>query len=322
MGQLTTQRGSVLVVFLLALPVLWGVAQGAFKLAKSTQQALSDQRASDRSAYSMAAVAADTLNQIAINNQTIIAAHLLQGHLVSQMAWTDYAVQLTHKGSWALAWLAPGTSAWIHQKASHAQAFQRKQMPLWTQTLSVVGQVTQSHNQALLMSLPGRLIETNQKAGGPRSQAKINWLQARQFQSVPLQGRVRQAALSNRAWLNARNWSQSFFGLAKLRKRGNTQEVNGQWVAQDQLSFKVRRLFRSKTVTLAQGHSSSRNYGYAGSANLTAFHADELWFEAQAGAHEASARIFPRARARIDQVVLMPDWDAELAVRGLSRDWW
>jgi predicted nucleic acid-binding protein len=46
-GQLTTQRGSVLVVFLLALPVLWGVAQGGFKLAKSTQQALSDQRASD-----------------------------------------------------------------------------------------------------------------------------------------------------------------------------------------------------------------------------------------------------------------------------------
>ena len=186
------------------------------------------------------------------------------GHLVSQMAWTDYAVQLTHKGSWALAWLAPGTAAWIHQKASHAQAFQRQKMPLWTQTLSVAGKVAQSHNQRLLMALPGRLLETNQKAGGLRTRAKINWLQARQFQSVHFQGRVRQAALSHREWLNARNWSQSFFGLAKLRKRGNTQEVDGQWVAQDQLSFKVRRLFRSKTVTLAQGQSNSRTYGYAG----------------------------------------------------------
>ena len=173
------------------------------------------------------------------------------------------------------------------------------------------------------MALPGRLLETNQKAGGLRTRAK-NQLASSSTISVRALSRACASGrfIPYREWLNARNWSQSFFGLAKLRKRGNTQEVDGQWVAQDQLSFKVRRLFRSKKVTLAQGQSNSRTYGYAGSANLTAFHSDELWFESQAGAHQASARAFPRARTQIDQVLLMPDWDAELAVQGLSRGWW
>lgn len=306
------QRGIALVILLVAMPVLVWLLRGGWQVAMATQDALQDQRAVDRAAYSLAAITADQLNQIAINNQRIVAAHLLQGHLVTQLAWTRYAAQLAQRGSIALGWMAPQAGAMISQTASRALQIQEQQMPVWTATLSGVGQGLALSNRMLVAQLLGQLNQTNAQAGGGLTSWFADPTQLSRLQ-IQNQAPTLSRALNGREWLNSRGWSQSFFGLMGLNKSGSTQARDGQWQASDRLSFKVRKWFKTRTVTLAAGAADSRSYGYAGAAPVTALSGDQIQFMTRAGAHTAFARAHNPARIPGQQVLLNPAWDAALA---------
>lgn len=305
------QRGIALVTLLIAMPVLVWLLRGGWQVAMATQDALQDQRAVDRAAYSLAAKTADQLNQMAINNQRIVAAHLLQGHLVTQLAWTRYVVQLTQRGSMALGWMAPQAGAAISQTAGHALQIQEQQMPVWTALLSGVGQGMALANRILVLELLSELNQTNQQAG----QNRTRWF-ADPTQLASLQTQSQESTLSRalrgRTWLNTRSWSQSFLGLMRFNKDGRTQARSGHWQASDRLSFKVRRWFKTRTITLASGHADSRAYGYAGAASVTALTRDRILFMTRGGAHMAFAQAHHPRRSPQQAVLLDPDWDAAL----------
>ena len=306
------QRGVALVLMLLAMPVLVMVLQGQFGLAQATVTALDHQRAVDQAAFSMAAVTADTLNQIAINNQAIVASHLLQGHLVTQLSWTRYAVQLAHRGSWVMGWGAPSVAVHAHQAATRALQVQEQLMPVWTQRLNLTVQAYQAANRLAQMRLAEQLLTANQRAGTGLTVARFNPQVPFAFGAAELEGNLLDHALSSRDWLNQRSWSQSFFGLFRLNKSGHSQSEAGQWKAEEQLTFKVRRLFGSKTVTVAQGAANSRDSGYWGSGQVTTLKPFHLWMSAHAGAHHAFSEVFSDREGQVDQALLYPVWDARL----------
>lgn len=309
------QRGIALVALLIAMPVIWFAARGSWQIATATQDSIQQQRAVDRSAYSMAAKSAEVLNAIAINNQSIIGAHLLQGHLVTQMAWTRYAVQLTHRGSLAMGWAAPSAAASASAMAQRALQVQQIQFPIWSKSLELAAHGYALANRLALMQLATQLSQINQRSGAGLTQLRVDPTQLTAFKPQGFTGQVRAQALAEREWLHQRSWSQSFFGLMRLNKAGSSQESNGQWSASDQLTFKVRKWFKTKTITVAAGHASSSESGYQGPAALTALTREALWLGAVAGAQSASASVKPLQHSQVDQVLLAPVWHAELEAR-------
>lgn len=306
------QRGVALVALLIAIPVVWFAMRGSWQVAGATNDSIDQQRAVDRSAYSMAAQTADTLNQIAINNQSIIAAHLLQGHLVTQMAWTRYVAQLTQRGAIVMGWVSPGTAAAANALAQRALQLQEVQMPIWSKSLALAAEGYALDNRLKQIQLAGRLAQTNRTAGQGLTQPLLDPTQLAAFKTQGLTGSVRVQALQGRSWLSQRNWSQSFFGLMRLNKSGSSTERNGQWHAGDRLTYKVRKWFKTKTITLAAGSANSQETGYQGPADLMALTREQLWLAAQAGAHRATASVRPRQHAQVDQVLLAPVWQAQL----------
>ena len=307
------QRGIGLVTLLIVMPMLAWLIQDQVSLARATQSALEDQRAVDRSAFSMAAVVADTLNQISINNQGIVASHLLQGHLVTQLAWTRYATQLAHRGSWVMGWGAPSVAVHAHQAASRALKAQEQLMPLWTQRLNLTAQAYQASNRLAQMGLADSLFKANQTAGGGLTTAVFNPLDIAAVQTSEITHPIKTQAIKDRRWLNQRGWSQSFFGLLRLNKKGTTQEDAGQWKAQDQLTFRVRKLFRTKTVTVASGQADSRTFGYWGAGQIMMLDRQHLWVRADSGAHRAHGEAFNTDLGDDSGLLLRPTWNAQLA---------
>ncbi|MGB0957013.1 MAG: hypothetical protein ACPGUF_00965 [Litorivicinus sp.] len=303
--------GFVLVSFLLALPVLWFSVRGGWQVANEVLASHERQRALDRAAYSGAAKVADTLNAIALHNQGAVGAHLLQGHLVTQMAWTEYAAQLTQRGGAVMALSLPGLGVAMMRGATYARDLQRQQMPIWTQALGAAGQAHQLAAWGRIGQLAATLPALVESTGGGRVQQwAIDPASMVGFGRQAMQGAVLNAAMDGRRWIKTRSWNSSLFWIARLEKRGVTQAAGGQWSASDELSFKIKKWFRTKRVRLAHGAASSSQAGYLGAADLITFKPEHLWFATRAQPDQAVAWARPTQGHALDGVLLWPVWDA------------
>lgn len=303
--------GFVLVTLLVAMPVLWFSVYGGWQVTRAVQGSHERQRGLDRAAYSGAAKIADTLNAIALHNQGAVGAHLLQGHLVTQMAWTEYAAQLARRGGAVMALALPGIGAAIMRTASHALSVQRQQMPVWTQLLGAAGQTHQWLAWGRIASLASQLPATIEDTGaGLVSRWLVDPQALAGFRAVAMQGPVLDAAIDDRRWIQTRSWRSSVIWIAGLEKHGVTEAENGQWRAQDELSMTVKRWFRTKRIRLAGGDESSAQHGYLGAADLIAFQPQSLWLSTYAQPDVSVAWTRPSQPHALDAVLLWPVWDA------------
>ena len=314
--------GAVLPLLLLAMPVLLAALKGGWQIQKSALQAHQVQRAVDRAAYSGAGFVADGLNQIALHNQAIVGAHLLQGHLVSQLSWTQYVMRLTQRGGVALAVALPGVGTALAKGASSAYEFQKAQMPLWTAAMSAAGATHQALAWAEVVKLASGLDAVIRNTGGGQvSQWLLDPQSVAQIKTKSQQSTVLSQSMSNQPWLTNRGWSSNLLWVLKMEKSGRTQASGDQWVASDRLTMKVRGWFKWKKITLASGAANSRSYGYLGGGNLVALDRDQIWLVTRTDREHATGWALPRRQPNLNGALMWPVWDAQLGALPYLNGW-